>query len=222
MIDRGAVERPAQRPVHHIIAFGLVSPANVLDGDDIAGADELGVHRRQDVLGQRAGRALGRLARRIGRAVEHDRRPGDALGEDQHGVQAGAVAHRDHRLAAGVVIGRRGKDRPRRLSRRRYLRSREVTRDIAARLNRRLDSDARGERRRQRERGSQYQRKLPQPHGRSLRRTRKARHASEADRRARVELEVGGVAGQAQIGADVELKVIGHGIGEGARRARPA
>ena len=43
MVDRGRVERAAERPVHHVIAVGLVLAAHILDGEDVAGADQLGM-----------------------------------------------------------------------------------------------------------------------------------------------------------------------------------
>jgi hypothetical protein len=108
MVDRGRVERPLQGPVHHIIALRPIFAAHVLDRDDVAGADQLGVGGRKDVFGPRAEPAAGgRLFGRIGRPVEHDRERAGAScrppGNDQHREKLRPVAHRDHDFAADVL-----------------------------------------------------------------------------------------------------------------------
>src|SRR4051812_35190163 len=103
MIDGGGVERAAQGPRHHILAFGPVLAAHVLVDADIAVIDEFGVHDGEDFLDLLARIAPGGLRRVIGGAGEEDRARACPLAHDDDGVEPLAVAHRDHDFAADII-----------------------------------------------------------------------------------------------------------------------
>ena len=146
MVDRSRVERPAQGPVHDVIAFRAELAAHVLDREDVAGPDQLGVKRRED--GFRLGSAwseAGPFVRRIGCAIEHDRQLAGHSGDDQHRVELHPVAHRDENPAA--LVGRSGESR--RDGREDERDGGRMRRDVAAMLNRWLHLRGGGERHRQ-------------------------------------------------------------------------
>ena len=108
VIDRRRVLRPAQRPVHHVVAFRAVLAADVLHHADVAALDDhfqrvvvAGEHRRQ--VG--AVRVAGEVVRVVRRARQQDRRAPGALRHQDDGVQLHAVAHRNHDVALHVVEG---------------------------------------------------------------------------------------------------------------------
>ena len=106
MIDRGRVLRPAQRPVHHVIAFGAVLAAHVLHRADVAAFDDHvgGVVIALQDRAEMAAVGVARQARRVvGRPRQQDRRASRALRHDHDRVQLHAVAHRDHHDALDVV-----------------------------------------------------------------------------------------------------------------------
>lgn len=105
MVDLAGIERPAQRPGHHVIAFRTVLAAHVLDHADITAFHEHVIARRQQILHMRRGQTLGAAAGVVRRAREHDRRVARALGQHDHRMQLDPVAHRDHHLAFDVVVG---------------------------------------------------------------------------------------------------------------------
>lgn len=107
VIDRRRVQRTAQRPIHHVVAFRSVLPADVLHDADVAALDDhfhrvvVSLKHRRQV---RARRVRGEPGRVVGRAGQQNRRPPRALRHENHRVQLHAVAHRDHHVAAGEVV----------------------------------------------------------------------------------------------------------------------
>ncbi len=109
VIGRRRVERPAQRPREHVVAFRAVLAAHVLEDADVAVGDEHLVALRQRRQQVRRGVARGAPAGVVGRARHDHRRAAGALGHDDHGEELDAVPHRDHHLAPLVVVaGARG------------------------------------------------------------------------------------------------------------------
>ena len=113
MIDFGRVERADHRAGDHIIPLRSVFAANVLIDADIAVAHEHLVGQRQRRKHAGTGRALGATAGVIRRARQDDRCVLGILGNDDDREQLGPVAHRDHHLAAHIIVrsGRRRKFR---------------------------------------------------------------------------------------------------------------
>ena len=111
VVDRRVVQRAAHGARHHVVAFGAVFAAHVLEHADVAILDEGIVAFAQHRIDVRALVALRALGRVVGRAGQHDGRVGHALRNHDHGVQLDAIAHRDHLHALDVVrirVGRRG------------------------------------------------------------------------------------------------------------------
>ena len=119
VVDLGRIERIAdQRAVHHIRALRAVLAADVLDDADVAAlGDDVGgiiipVERGDQMPALHVG---GQRVRVIGRAGQQHRRAGRALGDQDHGVELDAVAHRDLGDAPFVVPAlrcRRDRRRP--------------------------------------------------------------------------------------------------------------
>ena len=94
LVDRLRVLAIARLPQHHERALGLEPPADVLQHDDVA----VGRAVRRGAAADAGGRVLTDAVRR---AREDDRqRLGDAGRHVHLGVEANAVAHRDHVLGA--------------------------------------------------------------------------------------------------------------------------
>lgn len=105
MVDLAGIERPAQRPGHHVIAFRTVLAAHVLDHADVATFHEHIVALREQVLHVRRRHALGASAGVVRRAREHHRCIACALGQHDHRMQLDPIAHRDHHFTLDVVVG---------------------------------------------------------------------------------------------------------------------
>ena len=104
--------RPVDGAVHHVVAFGAVLAANVLDNADVAAFNDhvggvvVAVECRPEV---RARRVAGELIGVVRRARQQNRRVLGALRNQDDGVQPHAVAHGDHDVAAFVIeAGGRG------------------------------------------------------------------------------------------------------------------
>ncbi len=130
VVDGRRVERPVQRPVHHVVALGSVLAAHVLHDADVAVLDDdVGgvVVALQDRAEVRARRVAGERRRVVGRARQQDRPVRRARRHENHRVQLHAVAHRDHHVAP-VVVAHAGRDLHlrRRLARKRRVLGRRV------------------------------------------------------------------------------------------------
>ena len=116
VVDRRRIQRPVQRPVHHIVALGAVLAANVLHHPDVAAVHDhvggvvISVERSPQMRADAVGRQhIGA----VGRAGEEDRRLLRSFGDQDDGMQFHAVPHGNHDLAALVIesISRRHKVR---------------------------------------------------------------------------------------------------------------
>ena len=103
VVHLGVVQRPAQRPGHHVIAFGAVLAADVLEHADVTAVDEHLVALRQQVAHARRIAAAGAAGGIVGGAGQQDRRIVGALGHHDHRIQPGAITHRHHHHALVVV-----------------------------------------------------------------------------------------------------------------------
>ena len=112
VIDRCRVLRTAQWPVHHVIAFGAVLPANVLDDADVTALDNhvgrivVAVENRAQMRAFGVTRERRRVVRR---PREEDGRAPGAFRQHDHRVQLDAVPHRDHDVALDVLEIVRGR-----------------------------------------------------------------------------------------------------------------
>jgi hypothetical protein len=113
VVDLRRVQRPAEGAVHDVVALGAVLAPHVLDDADVAPVDD---DVRGVVVALDGGAEVGalRVARQRLRVVrsagEEDRRPLRPLRHEDHGVEADAVAHRDHHVAPLVVPAFRRRD----------------------------------------------------------------------------------------------------------------
>ena len=112
VIDRGWVLWPNQRSVHHIVAFGTILAADILDYTDVPTLDDnvggvvVTVQVRTEV---RTLRVAGQFSGVIRCAREQDGRVLCALGHEDYRMQLYAVTHRYHYVAPDMVkaiIGR--------------------------------------------------------------------------------------------------------------------
>ena len=107
MIDRGRIERAGQRAVHHVIAFRPILAAHVLHHADVAAFDDDvgGV-----VVALQDGTEVGTVGMAdqavgvVGRTGQQHRRILGVAGDDDDGIEPGAVAHGHHHGALDVVI----------------------------------------------------------------------------------------------------------------------
>ena len=106
VVDLGWVEGAAEGAVHHVVAFGAVLAADVLDDADVAAVDDdvggvvVAVEAGAEV---RALRVCRQRRCAVGRAGEQDGRVFCSFRDQDDGVELDAVAHRDHDFAAVVV-----------------------------------------------------------------------------------------------------------------------
>ncbi len=107
VVDLAGVERAAQRARHHVLAFGAVLAAHVLEHADIAAAHEHLITLRQFGIHMRRFEARGAAVGVIRRARQQDGGMLGALGNHDDRMQLHAVAHRDHHFALDVVVARR-------------------------------------------------------------------------------------------------------------------
>ena len=106
MVDQCGVQRPAQRPVHHIVALRIVLAAHILDDPNVTAFDDdlsgvvIAAQDRAEVGAARVGGEIGGV---VGCAGQQDRRVFGSFGDEDDGVQLYAVAHGDHHLAPQVI-----------------------------------------------------------------------------------------------------------------------
>ena len=106
MVDRRRIQRPVQRPVHHIVAFRSVLAAHVLHHADVSALHNhfdrvvIAVQNRSQM---RTLRMTQQCAGVIRRPRQQDRRILRALGNHDHRMQLHPVAHRDHHIPLDVV-----------------------------------------------------------------------------------------------------------------------
>jgi len=106
VVHTGGVQRPAQRAVHHVVAFRPVLAADVLHDPDVALLDDhVGrvVVTLEDGAEVRARGVAGEHVGAVGGPREKDRGPLRSLWHQDHRVQPDPVAHRDHHLAPEVI-----------------------------------------------------------------------------------------------------------------------
>ncbi|KAG1436055.1 hypothetical protein G6F57_020834 [Rhizopus arrhizus] len=103
MVDLGVVQRPAQRPGHHVIPLGAILATDVLEHADVTAVDKHLVALRQQVAHARRITAVGAASGIVGRAGQQDGRIVGTLGHHDHRIQLGAIAHRHHHHALVVV-----------------------------------------------------------------------------------------------------------------------
>ena len=118
VIDQRRIQRPVQRTVHHIIAFGSIFAAHVLHHANVAAFDDhfggvvIAFENRSQVGTLRLPRLLFRA---VGRARKQHRRVFRAFGDNDHRKQLDAVPHGNHYVALDIVeaVGRRSQRRRR-------------------------------------------------------------------------------------------------------------
>jgi len=103
VIGLGGVERTDGRTRHHVVALRAVFAADILVGEDIPVIDPFAVGRA-DRVAQVQFLVFGAAARIVRRAREQYRQPFCVLGNQDHGVQFDAVAHRYHHVAFDIVV----------------------------------------------------------------------------------------------------------------------
>ncbi len=106
MIDRRGIQRAAQGARHHVIAFGAILAADVLDNADVAAFEddfECVVVAVEAGSEMRAVRARGEIVGVVRRARKKNGRVPGALRHEDNGMQLNAVAHGNHHFAPGVV-----------------------------------------------------------------------------------------------------------------------
>ena len=97
------IERPLERPRHHVVAFGAVLAAHVLIHDDVAGGHSGVVHLRYRRRQMRAVEAHDTLGASYGVRVNSMGAPLAPFGTRMKVLQLHAIAHGDHLLALDVV-----------------------------------------------------------------------------------------------------------------------
>src|SRR5207245_7614479 len=106
VVDGRGIERAAERAIHHVVAFGAVFAANVLDDADVAAFEndfqrivialEAGTEMRAVLVGGEIGGVVGRAGKEDGRVL-------CASGDEKDGGQLDAIAHGHHDVAPPVV-----------------------------------------------------------------------------------------------------------------------
>ncbi len=106
VIDRSGIQRPVQRAIHHVIAFGAVLAADILHHANITALDDhfgrivIAIKNRPQV---RTGSLTSLRRGAVRRARKQHRRIVRSFGQNDNRVQLHPIAHGNHHVALDVV-----------------------------------------------------------------------------------------------------------------------